>query len=214
MGKLGILLSPIIETTPEFVALYDGPRFLDAKRVVAFEISPRDPFHPSDASYRWWQRTFHVTFKSLAMPPDPGIKKLLPMQPLTAGPSGQLPEQGCHEVVDEINGMLGIPPDFEARGALLVRGWLAEIAGPPYADAVVLLTDAAGNRLVGRPYRTRRSDVATYFKDERLVHSGYVGSFDISQLDGVYTLQVGIDRDNLITVCAPRVYKVTIHATQ
>jgi hypothetical protein len=211
MGKFGILLSPIVETMPEFISLYDGTNLLDSKRVVAFTVSPRDPYHPSDASYRWWQTTFHVTYKALAIPHAPEVKKFLVLDPLGHGPTGPLPEQKCNEVLDEVNGMLGIPPDFEARGVLAVRGWMGDITES--GDPVIVLTDTAGNRLVGAPRRVLRRDVAAYFKDSRMARSGYGSTFDISELDGVYTLQVGIKRDNSITVCTPRVYKVTIHAT-
>lgn len=213
MGKPGILLSPIVETTREFITLYDGMAFLDAKRVVAFEISPRDPFHPSDASYRWWNRTFHVTFKSLTMPSDPSIKPYLGLEPLQDGPSGELPQQKCNEVLDSVNGRSGLPAELAARGVLVVRGWLGDTS-LTYGQPVVVLTDSAGNRKLGIPRRELREDVAKYFKNQRMITSGYVAAFDITGLDGVYTLQIGIKRDNVITVCTPRVHKVTIHATQ
>ena len=212
MGQLGILLSPLVESTPEFIALYAGDAYLNDKRVVAFQISPRDPKGKSHASYRWWASKFTVTFQKLVVPPAAEVKKFFHFETMMTGPS-TASTRTCTGNLDSVNGANPARGDLTARGALQAHGWLADTVGKS-GRPVLVLTDGNGQRMLGatRPYN--RADVAKYLNQPEMATSGYEASVDISTLSGTYSLDIGILNGDTLELCANTTRRVTITPVQ
>lgn len=209
MGQLGVLISPLVENTTEFIALYGATAYLDSKRVVAFAISPGspEPDHQHQSA-RGWASSFAVTFQRIPAPSDPGIKRFFHFDSLVTGPfdADTMP---CNGNLESVNGTKGALTELTARGVLEVRGWLTDTVGST-AMPVVVLTASSGQRWLGMTRRVARPDVATYLKTPEMGASGYVTSLDVSGIAGTYALDVGIFDGTKLQLCAGPSRKVSI----
>jgi hypothetical protein len=216
IGKIGVMISPLIENTTEFAALYAGSRSLDAKRVRSFSIAP-------DGGTAAWRHSYRVAFRTVTPRPVLSLRQYFalahPDQPLDApvaggADAGPLPTTTCEGVIDDINGFAPPPGELAASGILRVTGWTARsVKDASLAEAALLvLTDKQGHPQVFRTRPTNRPDVAKYFHDPRLEPTGYAAAIDVSSLDGDYALGIAHRRGDRIELCAGFQYSLALKA--
>lgn len=204
MGRMGILISPLVESTLDFASMYGGIDYLDWKRVRSFVIG-------TEGSKRTWTREFRVTFKTMKMKPivDPRrfytLDEVVPDVP-------ELAATNCEGVLDVANGMSPVPGAFSAKGLLRIEGWLARSTKPAaIPDSVfAVLTDAQGRNTLFATRREKRPDVGRYFAQPALDAAGYVAYLDIATLEGTYALGLAVRDGDRIERCSNWSYTVDI----
>jgi hypothetical protein len=195
LGRLGILLSPLVENTHEFAMLYTGLEHLAPLRVTAFNVH-----YVGDAL--WWRPTYRVTFKSVTVTPPAG--EAFPFdRSLGAVADDRFDPIDCDGVFDMIDDMTPPPAQFPAGGLINAAGWVARSAraAQPAQPVVVIATGSDGRRLVFQTRTTRRGDVAEYFHNPGLENTGFAATLDVSQLDDSYVLGLGFVDGDRIAQC-------------
>ena len=204
IGKLGIMISPLIETTSEFASLYAATSALDAKRVRSLSIVP-------ESGALGWRPSYRVTFKTAPLPRALDARQYLALAH-PGGGDAELPApadgavvaaSACDGALDDINGYAPPPGQVSVTGVLQVKGWAAWDAkgGRLPAGVAIVLADAAGHRRLYRARQAPRPDVGKFYNDPRLDASGYVAALDVSQLDGAYTLGIAFQDGDRFEVC-------------
>ncbi|MBK7539464.1 MAG: hypothetical protein IPI49_29715 [Myxococcales bacterium] len=216
MGRLGLPVSPLVLSTDDFLSLYSGTSYLNAHRVIAFRIT-------ASGSKRPWQSPFRVTLRTLDAPPAltaqqfhallPGAPQLAAATPVAADRALATAAR-CEGVLDSINGYPSPPHELAASGLLNVSGWTARsVKDASLPDAVLLtLTDAQGQRRLFPTRRVKRPDVAKYFADPRLEDTGYASTFDVSALEGTYTLGLAFAQGDQLELCSEFTYTLLLKA--
>lgn len=216
IGKLGIMISPLIETTAEFAALYAATSTLDAKQARSFSIAPQ-------GSTLGWKPSYRVTFRTaplrrtldarhyaaLAYPGQP-IGEELPAPADSAIPVAP----ACDGRVDNINGYAPPPGQLSASGLLQVTGWVVrdvKTAELPAAVAV-MLADAAGHRHLYPARPAKRPDTGKHSRDPRYDASGYTALIDVSRIDGAYTLGIVLQDGDRFELCPKLQYSLSLKA--
>ncbi len=214
MGKLGVMVSPLIENTTEFAELYAGTSQLSAKQVSSFKIESAD-------GERDWQHVYQVTFKSLTVAPilDPRQSFALvhgdtPLDEVISPAAREVAdgEITCEGVIDRINGFAPPPGELSGSGMLTVSGWAARSAKQAILPRTVLvvLTDPAGRHSLLSTRPMQRVDVGNYFADRRLDASGYTTTVDVSRFAGTYALGVAFKDGDRIERCSGLKYAVSL----
>jgi hypothetical protein len=203
MGRIGVLISPLVETTEEFAALYSDPAFLAEKKVRSFAIAPA-------GSRVWWHRAYNVTFERVAVPPVLGRRQLYellrahgPPDELVSG-DAVLGDADCDGAIDDIAGLVPPPPALTATGLLSVSGWVASSAERALLaeEVYVVLTGSDGRHALYRTHAVKRPDVGDYFHDTRLAASGYAATIDVSSVEGIFALQLAFREGDHLRLCA------------
>ena len=198
MAAAGALLSPLVESAPEFALLYAGLDELEDKRVRAMSITPM-------GGRRLWEPEYEIEFTSLQLPRAPGVLRLFDTGRVAA-PAGErrfAPAARCQVSIDSVNGSGAQPARFAARDVLHARGWLFRDAGEREVPArvFVVLTDAQGQRFLLEAQRTSRPDVATHFRNPALQEAGFSASANLGELRGAVRLGLAYEEGGELRVC-------------
>lgn len=201
MGRLGFLISPLVETTQEMATLYGSRGFLARKRVASFKILPTG----------WaalWKRSFKVEFRQLDVVPtvDPRQYYRFAAQVQESAVEGG----ACEGVLDKINNAPA-PGELSTAGILTVSGWVAHRAGVPANVVALALTDEHGTTYLYATERDKRQDVADYFHDPKMIDTGYATTIDISERHGRYLIGPAIDLGDHFAICPKRNHTVIIN---
>jgi len=106
----------------------------------------------------------------------------------------------CKGSLDVLNKISPAPNMVTTEGTLDASGWL--LAGAGVADNIYLvLSNAQGVRKFFRVNVYERPDVSKYFNDKKLLMSGFSASLDLSTMQGLYTLEFAIRKNNIFTAC-------------
>jgi hypothetical protein len=204
MGKLGVLISPVVENTLDLARLFGGTAYLGAKKVESFTIEP-------DGSMRWWQHGYRVTWKRMDLKASFDVRRFQQVDEPFAGNVELGSAEHCDGVVDQIDGRIAPPVELWARGVIEIAGWMVISRTPAaFPDGIALvLTDADGNHTVFHTRKVLRNDVATYFKDQRFGGSGFGAVLDLTKLEGKYTLAIALQSHDKIDVCSQ--YQFLVH---
>jgi hypothetical protein len=205
MAESGFLISPLVEDTKDFGALYGGADLLAHKRVASFVIN-----HTHGKLE--WDSMFSVSFRKLELPPAQPVKTILGVEaPLTLGvPVSPAPR--CEGSFDTLN---GVPPGSQAMRIgswLSASGWMARSAG--HGDVpgslVLVLSNDEGQSIFFKAKRTPRPDVGAYFKQPAMDMSGYAAAADLTGLKGEYTLGLAYPEGDHYELCALPTARVSL----
>ncbi len=197
MAESGLLISPAIDNTREFAALFKGAEFLAHKQVQSLIIEPT-------FGRFLWNDVINIEFSPLDLPRRAGIEGAYDA-PIT---TGSLPDKitvgPCIGHVDGINGSGPGPKSFSAIGSLDIRGWMIESINPPRVlpETLVYLKDATGQSTYFRTRRLTRPDVGQHFGQPSLASSGFESNLDVSEWDGAYTIGLAHRNDTRIRNCS------------
>jgi len=196
MGASGFVLSPLVESAPDFLGLYAGAALASpARRVVSFSV------HAVEHAAHW-RRTVDYRLGSLPIAPTARALALLDIQaPLAPGLFALKPATRCDASLDAIDE--AAPAPFRASGTVTVKGWLARSTRPPALaeQSFVVLRDAAGvaHLYPGKP--VHRADVARHFAQPELARSGLYARLDLSGLDGPVSLGLAYREGQTVYLC-------------
>jgi len=188
MGEAGFVLSPLVENTSDFLLSYGSWKFLENKRVTSIKIWTKSTHPTSWADYK-------LTLSELTGREPVDIGQLVKvMEPTKIADEGQpLKEADCFGSIDSINGSSPAQNIVSYSPMLSIQGWIAESQTNPGDDSfAATLTTEAGATYVAPLIRSKRPDVATYFKSDVLQDSGYQAFIDAGSLGS--SINVGIAR--------------------
>jgi len=198
MAKEGVIISPLIETTSEFLLMYEGMKNLQDKKVKSFSIN-------AVSGEAFWNSRYDIEFYGLGLPENNQAKRLLDLQNfITTIDISHAPDvEECDGSIDYVNSS---PPNqlgFSTGALLSVSGWLSVSAenGILPDEVMLVLTDSNGNRSFIETRQTSRADVGNYFNKRQLDSSGYTSTADISALRGRYSLGLAYMYEGEIRVC-------------
>jgi hypothetical protein len=206
MGKLGVLISPLVENTQEFTQLYGGVSYLGAKKVSGFSIAP-------SAGTSGWKHRYRITFKAMKLRSVEDPRRFYALAEVLTGAVEVAGEPAhCAGNVEMIDGVSPAPRKLTAGGVLEISGWLARsLEGARLAEVVVLvLTDPAGRHTVWKTRQVNRPDIGAQLKDPRFATSGYAASIDVSKLAGPYDLALAVKDGDRIERCSEFTFPVTV----
>lgn len=196
MAESGFVISPLIENTREFAALYGNPGLLEHKRVSSFVIE-------HIAGDREWLPTFSVTLKKLKMPVALNVAGLLGIDDALDIHRPIVGAKTCDGSIDLVNGVAPSSRALAANGWLSVEGWLAKSVdqGAVPESTVLVLSDNKGGNLYFPTRKKPRPDVAAYFKKPALDMVGYTADANVTAVEGDYTLGLGYVSGEQLELC-------------
>jgi hypothetical protein len=206
MVKSDFLISPLIESTDEFLLMYNKPCYLDAKIVKSFSIGLPDEIN------NLWNKEYEVTFKQfknkiynqMKFMSFEGIDEKLLNYDDTL--------EKCDGSIDMINNLSPVPDNFFASNLLKVSGWVAISASKAILpqEVFIVLIDNQGKHFFLKTHRMLRPDVGEHFKNSQLDASGFCTFADISAFKGQYTLGLAVMHSGKLKICRQFKIQATI----
>lgn len=208
MAKTEFLLSPLIENTQDYAALYMNPELIAEKYVKSIEITGM-------FNGLGWNKNI-----SMELTPSDykeskeihGLYKIATPKRISDELRHEIAEH-CSASIDYINGLNPPPVSFKLGRFLKMNGWIAksvspgQAAGQPYI--VLMNTRNKDDVVYYKAERVKRSDVGAHFKSDALNDSGFDIRADTRMLKGEYSLHLGYLENGRILVCAPFRYTAT-----
>lgn len=208
MAKTEFLLSPLVENTQDYAALYENPELISEKHVKSIQITGM-------FNGLGWNRNISVELTPSDYKENKkayGLYKIA--APETASDNlGHETAKHCSASVDYINGLNPPPASFKLGRFLKMNGWIAksvspgQAAGHPYI--VLVNTKNRDDVVYYKTERVNRGDVGAHFKSNALNDSGFDIRADTSMLKGEYSVHLGYLEDGRILTCAPFKYTAT-----
>ena len=204
MAEAPFLISPLIEETAEFAALYGPEAILREKKVRSFRISAKSGLFAS------WKPRFDMGFQAFDWPRKANLGSVINLnQAVDMGQDGQsFPTDACDAGIDRVNHQSRYAPpgfkDLRVARLLVVDGWLAAsaTAGVLPEATYVVLTDPQGKRRFFTTSIHPRSDVARFFGIPTLDRAGFLMTADTSGLSGRYELGLARKASGSVQVCS------------
>lgn len=203
MTKTPFFISPLVETNDDFVLLSTNDAYLASLSKVK-NIQIDDSKQPSKIAQRWfewaWQPTYHITLSTVTLQQDNTLANLELLSEIEnvdlLRPVSHQPVY-CEGFLDTINKQRVEPGRLVSITNLLsVFGWTAisttEDISPE--KVYIALTNKTGQTIYIQGKKDNRPDVAAHFGKPGLSNTGYRAMFDVTNLEGIYTL--GIVRVN------------------
>lgn len=209
MARSGFVISPLVETTEDFLMLYGYSSFLDQKRVKSFSLR-------SSGGGISWNHQVGVTFQGFYLP---NVAKLPPpasvSQPFQlTGSIRTIDDVECSGWIDAINRLDPRRENLSSTALFSAKGWFAistEKGLVPDA-ALIALTDGQGRRSFLPTKRTLRSDVASLFKQPQLIQSGFDVQADLRELKGEYDLRMAYRLADQVFVCGGAGFNLNVES--
>jgi len=201
MARSGFIISPLIENTTEFSMLFGEKFLLNNKQVKAITISP-----VSGKNSWQWKSEYSIEFSELIGPNSVEPSERYNISRFSKGLTDKdLQSTGnCTGSLDIINGRLASEAgEHFASGLLNVNGWMAisiEEGVLPDSVYIVLTNKEQGSQYV-KSLSSPRPDVGAYFKKTEMNGSGYKVMADVSTLNGLFELEIAIERDGKVMLC-------------
>ena len=199
LARAGFLLGPRVKSTADMLWLLLPNRRGPERRPVSLTVT-------GESGTRWlWQQRFRVRLQTIDIPVQPQLRTLLGpsrLNRLTTPPPSAGATEAC--AIDSINGSKPSPAPIEVPLVTEVSGWaiIRVASGEAPKRVWIRLTDAAG-RVWQAPAEPRgRLDVAGYFVNWALAPSGFDARFDLSGLQGDFTMTVLAERDQVLKTCS------------
>jgi hypothetical protein len=210
MGRSGFIVSPVIHNTPEFAALLmkGRERFFSNALPASVEIT----------GGRWtglcWKRTFDVHLTRIELPLQPGAENFVYDELVSdAAVNGRtVGAAQCWHLA--INRRPVTMQPIDAKGPLLVQGWAAVPAekGIGAEEVLVALLGDDGNVRAARARAVRPLDQSEVRLEVLLVRAdwgrkdaggaiGFEALLDTDNLNGIYSLQIYVRRQNQFFSC-------------
>lgn len=198
MTKEGVIISPLIENTSEFLLMYEGTNNLQSKKVKSFSINAVD-------GKIFWNSKYNIEFYDLDLPDNKQAKHLLDLQSfITLTDSSHAQDTAeCDGSIDYVNNSPPTQHGFSSGALLSVSGWLSVSAekGILPDEVTLVLTDSNGYRSFIKTRQTSRTDVGNYFNKRQLDSSGFTSTADISTLQGRYSLGLAYVHEGKTKIC-------------
>lgn len=185
MGEEGFVLSPLVTTTRQFVALTSKYKYLNEKnRVTSFSIT-------TSSYWDWiWASTYTLSVTDLSVQPNATADDLLvgQIKPLDIDLSGAGAAE-CH--FDSIDDKPFNGASVQSDGLLSLNGWSAIDASKGIgADDAYLLINGVKGKFISRINRVERPDVAKAYMHPELKVTGYQELFDLQALAGAANISI------------------------
>lgn len=207
MARSGFVISPLIETTEDFLMLYGYSSFLDQQRVKSFSLR-------SSGVKISWNQQVGVTFQGLELPNDSNLAPPAGVsQPFQlTGSSRTIDGVGCSGWIDAINHLDPRQEKLYSDASFSAKGWFAISTeeGLIPDETLIALTDRQGRRNFLPTKRILRSDVATYFKQPKLIQSGFDVRADLRELQGEYDLRMAYRLAGQVFVCGGNGFNLNV----
>lgn len=210
MTKTPFFISPLVETNDDFVLLATNDANLTSMSKVK-NIQINDSKHPSKIAQKWfewaWQQTYHITLSTVPLRQD---NTLADLGFLSKAENADLPNPVsphpvyCEGFLDTINKQRVQPGSFVSITNLLsIVGWTAISTTEGTAPEIVyiVLTDKTGKAIYIQSQKDNRPDVATHFDKPGLSNTGYRAIFDVTSLEGIYTLGIARVSQGVLEHC-------------
>jgi len=186
MGKAGFIVSPLVESTAEFLALQSPAAALFGKRVAGFTIV---------GDTRFWKAGYTLTIDRLHVIPRLSTHRLLFKQPLAAAAPAEDHHAQCY--LDQVNGQTvdHRAPSLHLSGPVQASGWgfAGDRQGTKPDNIAVSITGADGATVAAPAMAGFRPDVGQSFHQPDLVQVGFHTMLDVSALSGTYTLALEME---------------------
>ncbi|MFC0711977.1 hypothetical protein [Azorhizophilus paspali] len=194
MTQTPFLISPLVESSRDFMSLYAGADLLDGKRVVEVMVRPQKGLGLG------WRQDFEVKFYGFETERKSHVLQLLGL----SLPSRTVePQPGqCTGVIDRINGALAKPETAYVKEVLSVQGWntVSTDGFPEKTETVILLTSGS-DVLEAEAVIYERPDLADHFKVPSMARAGYSAVIDVRGLSGHYKLGLGLRQNGKLIRC-------------
>ncbi len=210
MGKSLFMISPLVETGFEFGALFGHSHLLGSKNLKTFTIR-------SSHSIQAWKRNYTVEFYALDPPAASERFKLIDnFQPIEKlGNLNVTTDCPCKGNLEIPKKSVSKDGKYMLQGSFFnYTGWLAKAPqeGIITENAIVLLTNPAGETFFLYGRKISRENVGKYFKQPKMVNSGFVTRGDAASFQGNWTLNLAYLEDGVLCVCPPTTKEVIFDA--
>ena len=213
MAKSGFIISPYIESTSDFLFLFDDRHPLQNKTIKSIKISPRHPKLPLWMTiYSMKLSTFEPRVISGGVTSLYNTKSTKINKPITIVPYKISNNNAdCVGSLDSLNEASPVPIINIAAKTLSIRGWLvmSDKEGITPDAVFVNLTDSQGSTTYTATTSTPRDDVKSYLNHPQMRDVGYEALIDISELNGHYDLQIARLYKGVFEACQQ--FKTPIH---
>lgn len=200
LARAGFLLTPRVLNTEDMLSLLLPEHRTPAGRPVSISVS-------GGGGTRWlWQPRFTLRLQEIDIPVQDQVRAMLLPAPLTSA-AAMAGDVGVADAcaIELVNGRSASTKPIEVQGTADVSGWsVVSIARGEAPDRVLVrLTDANGHTWETLAQSRPRIDVAGYFVNPALTATGFDARFDVSSLNGAYTMTVVGNRSNSSWQCKP-----------
>jgi len=198
LAEAGFLLSPLVETTPEFAFLFNDQNYLASKQVKAIEVGPGSRGSP------FWQEDYTLELGTLTvMPSSNDLAIATVFDPIARAVGEEIEEVDCEGNIEAMNGH-ALGAAFSLSGSTLsVTGWTTKDGkAGQVSDAVfVALIDTDKHERLITTRSFPRDDLARFFQRPEVRNSGFKTFADISGMKGQYQLQLVQQNQGHLQAC-------------
>jgi hypothetical protein len=200
MARAGFLLSPLVENTREFGALYGKPYLAKDKVVKTLRI------FSGDGDSRMWQRAYRLKLSAIEASRDADVADVLGFDRFIDVGSGKTAvaiAAACEGSIDGLNGGTPATSGTINSATLSAHGWLALSAkqGLLPESALLTLTDDSGKTSYLAAHRVSRPDVGQAFSRVELANAGFATLADVSGFSGRYVLGLAMKVNGKVERC-------------
>lgn len=194
MMQTPFLVSPLVESSKEFLSMYVSADFIDVKKVDSITI------YSNKVDDRGWLDTVSIKFYGMKNPQSERAGQLLNIVKLNA--SAQPAQAECIGSLDAINGGPVLNGVVKVKNFISIRGWNAEKVDSNM-DQIQRVVFIEGDKglLTANVNSEARPDVADHFKAPQMLRSGYTSYIDVTDLQGRYQLTTGMLRNGHVIRC-------------
>lgn len=194
MMQTPFLVSPVVESSKEFLSMYLSPELIDGKKVESIAI------YSQKTNDRGWLDAVGISFYGMKNPQSERAKQLLGIEKPRHADQPAIGQ--CVGSLDAINGSPVVNGAAKVTNFISIRGWNAE-QSDSNMDQVrrVVLLESDKGLLAANAMSEARVDVADYFKAPQMRMAGYSSYIDVTELQGHYKLSMGMERNGQLIRC-------------
>ncbi|MCR4538241.1 hypothetical protein NUV89_07530 [Pseudomonas sp. 18.1.10] len=194
MMQTPFLVSPLVESSKEFLSMYVSADFIDVKKVDSITI------YSKQVNDRGWLDAVTINFYGMKNPQSERAGQLLNIVKLNA--SAQPAQAECVGSLDAINGGPVLNGVVKVKNFISIRGWNAEKVDSNM-DQIQRVVFIEGDKglLMANVNSEARADVAVHFNAPQMLRSGYTSYIDVTDLQGRYQLTTGMLRNGHVIRC-------------
>jgi hypothetical protein len=200
MTETGFVLTPLIESTRDFAALFGDRSILSNKGVRSIRIDPRD------GGTRFWSDRYNLKLSRLDMTRAAARKQIVPAASRLEGPPKdfeQAAAETCEGSIDAVNGTPSSASGVRKPKILKVDGWTTVSGKDGKTADEVFMTVIGEDGVKGyiKASKVDRRDVKAYFGRPNMEDPGFGATADISASSGDLTLGLARVRDGRLHEC-------------
>ncbi|NVZ22290.1 hypothetical protein HX794_21845 [Pseudomonas costantinii] len=203
MMQTPFLVSPVVDSSKDFLSMYLSPEFIDGKKVESIAI------HSQKANDRGWLDAVEVSFYGMKSPEVERARELLGVEIPKSAAQPAIGE--CVGSLDAVNGAPAMSGSAKVNNFVSVRGWNA-VKSDSNMDNVqrVVLLDGDKGLFIANAVSEARVDVSDHFNAPQMRMAGYLSYIDVSGLQGRYKLSVGMLRNGQLVRCPQPPFEILV----